>query len=203
MAKKKDKGKAKKKRIVKHKEKSKPRSKKSLKKRFFEVIVPFTSTKIHLYASDPSDLNGKIVKIDMTKSLRGKSLELSYRVNVSEGSIKGVPEKAELVNSYIRRMMRRGIDYVEDSFEAECRDAFVRVKPFLLTRRRVPRGVRRALREQVKKDILSYFKMRSTSDIFEEIITNKIQRQLSLKLKKIYPLALCEIRIFKVERKKE
>ena len=33
---------------------------------------------------------------------------------------------------------------------------------------------------------------------FNEIITNKIQKELSLKIKKIYPLALCEIRRFEV-----
>ena len=29
-------------------------------------------------------------------------------------------------------------------------------------------------------------------------MANKIQKQLALKLKKIYPLALCEIRVFEV-----
>ncbi len=32
--------------------------------------------------------------------------------------------------------------------------------------------------------------------------TNKLQKELSLKLKKIYPLALCEIRHFSIESEK-
>ena len=36
--------------------------------------------------------------------------------------------------------------------------------------------------------------------MFEEILRNKIQKELSLKLKKIYPLSLCEIRVLKVEK---
>ena len=33
----------------------------------------------------------------------------------------------------------------------------------------------------------------------EELFRNQLQKTLSLKLKKIYPLSLCEIRVFKVE----
>ena len=34
-------------------------------------------------------------------------------------------------------------------------------------------------------------------------MTNKLQKELSFKLKKIYPLALCEIRIFKIVGERE
>ena len=36
-----------------------------------------------------------------------------------------------------------------------------------------------------------------------EIMKNRIQKPLSLKLKKIYPLSLCEIRVFKIEKELE
>jgi ribosomal protein S3AE len=35
-------------------------------------------------------------------------------------------------------------------------------------------------------------------ELFNEIITNKIQKELSLKVKKIYPPSLCEIRMLRV-----
>ena len=95
-------------------------------------------------------------------------------------------------------MMRRGSDYVEDSFEVECKDAKAVVKPFMITRNRVSRAVRNALRIETKKYLEGYSKTRSAKEFFTEITTNKIQRDLSFKLKKIYPLALCEIRMFKL-----
>ena len=99
--------------------------------------------------------------------------------------------------------MRKNISYIEDSFSAECKDAQVRIKPFLLTRKRVSREVRKALREQAKEWLVNYIRNKEYKEIFSEILENKIQKPLSLKLKKTYPLALCEIRIFKIEGLKE
>lgn len=191
--------KQKKQKVMKQKVKSK---KKGAKKRFFEVLAPLTSTKIQLYSASEEELVGKTIKLDLTKILRGKSLEIKFRIENDNGKLTGVPESAELAISYIRRVMRKGTDYSEDSFEAETRNAIVRIKPLLITRRRVSRGVLRALREEAKKFLLAYVKTRNTEELFSEIMTNKLQKQMALKLKKIYPLALSEIRVFKIVKKK-
>ena len=94
--------------------------------------------------------------------------------------------------------MRRGIDYVEDSFRVNCRDAILSIKPFLITRKNVSRAVRNALRFNTRKFIDAYIKIRTTKELFSDIISNKLQRGMALKLKKVYPLAMCEIRLFEV-----
>ena len=48
---------------------------------------------------------------------------------------------------------------------------------------------------------IAYVKNNNVEDIFQEILRNSLQKSLSLKLKKIYPLSLCEIRILKVEKR--
>ena len=174
------------------------KAKKKIKKGFFEVEVPLTAAVVKLYAGDAGELDGRTVKLDLTKSLRGKSLELKLKVKAEEGKLKGEPMSLVLVGSYVRRMMRKGADYVEDSFDTNCRDMKVRVKPFLITRKKVSRAVRGVLREGARKYLVGYFKTRNVRELFNEIINNKLQKSLSLKLKKIYPLALCEIRWFEV-----
>jgi len=174
------------------------KSKKNVKKRFFEVKVPMTAAKIELYAASAEELNNKIIIMDLTKNLRGKNLELKLRVKAEGENLTAEPISARLVSSYMRKVVRKGTDYVEDSFEAECRDMNALVKPFLITRKKVSRAVRNALGEEAKSFLKGYVKVRTVKELFEEIITNKLQRQLSLKLKKIYPLALCEIRIFEI-----
>jgi len=176
--------------------KQKAKSKKAIKKSFYEVDAPITSTKIQLYAPSQESLENKTVKIDLTKILRGKSLELKLRIKKVGEKLIGVPESVQLMVSYIRRVMRKGTDYCEDSFEAETRDFKVRIKPLLVTRRRVSRAVLKAIRETAKKHLTSHLKTRDAEEIFSDIISNKLQKQLSLKIKKVYPLALCEIRIF-------
>ena len=119
--------------------KQKVKSKKVVKKMFFEVSAPLISTKIQLYASSPQELNNRTVKIDLTKSLRGKNLELILRIKNENEKLIGVPESVNLVSSYVRKIVRKGTDYSEDSFEANCRDFQVRIKPLMVTRRRVSR----------------------------------------------------------------
>jgi len=184
-------------------QKQKVKVKKGTKKGFFDVEAPLTSTKISLYASSKESLEGKTVKLDLTKNLRGKNLELKMKIANEKDKLIGKPESIQLMNSYIRRSVRKGTDYVEDSFEAECRDAVVRIKPLLVTRRRVSRAVLKSLRENTKKYLEAHLKTRNYEEIFSEIISNKLQKQLAVKLKKIYPLALCEIRSFEVISKKQ
>ncbi|MBI2632742.1 hypothetical protein HYW75_07090 [Candidatus Pacearchaeota archaeon] len=168
------------------------------KKEFFEVKVPMTTVKIMLYATSKEELINRIVRIDLTRILRGKSLELRVRVKKEGDDLIGFPTDIELMGSYIRRMFRKGIDYVEDSFNAKCRDMNVVIKPFMITRNKVSRAIRNELRKKSRDFLEGRLKTRNASEIFTEIITNKIQKELSLKLKKIYPLALCEIRMFKI-----
>ncbi len=174
------------------------KSKKAQKKTFFEVKAPLTASKIQLYAGSIEELNGRAVKLDLTRSLRGKSLELKMKVKLKDEELIAEPVSLILVGSYIRRMMRKGADYVEDSFFAETRDSRVIVKPFMITRNKVSRAIRKELRNQARKFLEGHLKNRSANEIFSEVMTNKIQKELSLKLKKIYPLALCEIRVFEI-----
>ncbi len=174
--------------------------KKGIKKRFYEVDAPMTASKVHLYAASPEELNGKIVKLDLTRSLKGRGFELKLKVSAEGETIRSNPISLKLASSYIRRVMRKGTDYVEDSFVAECKDNKVRIKPLLISRNRVSRAVLRALRDGARKNLLAYSKTRSCEELFSEIMSNKLQRQLLLKLKKVYPLALCEIRSFEIEK---
>jgi ribosomal protein S3AE len=174
------------------------KSKKITKKAFFEVKAPITATKISLYASSPEELEGKIITLDLTRNLRGKNIILKLKVQNENGALTSEPIGLELVGSYIRKMFRSGIDYVEDSFVTECKDAKVLVKPFLITRNKVSRSIRKELRDISRKYLESTLRIKNVKEIFTEIITNKIQKDLSLKLKKTYPLALCEIRILKI-----
>lgn len=157
-----------------------------------------TAAKIQLYGSSEEALEGKVVKLDLTRSLKGKNFELRMKVIKKENVLEAEPVSIELIGSYIRRMMRTGIDYIEDSFAAELRDGKARAKPFMIARNKVSRAVRRELRNNAKKFIQEYLKTRTAKEIFNDIITNKIQRELFVRLKKVYPLALCEIRVFEL-----
>lgn len=176
----------------------KTKQKKAVKKRFFPVESRLTSTKIQLYALSPEVLVGKTIKLDLTKSLRGKAFELKLKIRQDGSALKADPFSLKLFQSYVRKVVRKGIDYVEDSFETSSKDAKLRIKPLLITRNRVSRGILNALRESTKKNLILHIKIRNSEEVFTDIITNKLQKYLAGKLKKIYPLALCEIRAVEI-----
>ena len=171
-----------------------------LKKKFFDVEVPLINEETEVIAYELKEIDGKTLKIDLTRILRGKSVELKTKIKLEEDKAIAYPVSLTLLPSYLRRAVRKGTNYVEDSFEVETDDAVIRIKPFLVTRKKVSRQVRKALRDKAKQEIIDYVSNRHAYDIFEDIIKNKLQRPLSLALKKIYPLSLCEIRILEIKK---
>ncbi len=173
------------------------------KKIFFDVKIPLAEKETHLQAFEAKELDGRIVNYDLTRILRGKGMMLQLRIKVKGDEIKAIPRQIKLMPFFLKRMVRKGTNYVEDSFSVKCEDAQLRIKPFLVTRRKVSREVRKALRNKAREEITEFVKDKKSGFIFEEIVKNNLQKPLSLKLKKIYPLSLCEIRVLKVEEKSE
>jgi len=174
-----------------------------VKKKFFDVNIPLINKETQLIAYAPENLNGRTIKYDLTRLMRGKSVILQVNVKVDGDQITTTPKQIKLMPYYLTRMVRKGTNYVEDSFSTESKDAQIRIKPFLITRRKVSRAVRKALREKAKEELIQYVKTRTSEEIFQDILKNILQKQLSLRLKKVYPLSLCEIRVIKVEKELE
>ncbi len=171
------------------------------KQRFFDVEMPLIGKETQLYSYDIKSLDGRTIAYDLTRLLRGKSILLKMDVKVKEDKATAIPRELKVLPYFTRRMIRKGTNYVEDSFSAECKDAQIRIKPFLITRKKVSRDVRKALRNKTKEEITNYVKNKNSENLFDEILKNKLQKELSLKLKKIYPLSLCEIRMFQIVKR--
>jgi ribosomal protein S3AE len=170
------------------------------KKRFYDVEMPIINKQTQILAYELSELDGKFIKYDLTRILRGKSILIQFKVAVKDNQAIATPKGIVLMPYFLRRMIRKGTDYVEDSFTADCKDATFKIKPFLITRRKVSKRVRRGLREKAQEEIKKYLKDKPSSRIFEEILKNKMQKELSMLLKKIYPLSLCEIKSLDIEK---
>jgi ribosomal protein S3AE len=171
------------------------------KKKFFEVEIPIVNEKVEIQANSLEELNNKTVKLDLTRQLRGKSVEVVFLLKIKDGKVNVFPKNLTLLSYFIKHMLHTGIDYVEDSFTAESSESRIVIKPFLITRKKVSRAVRNALRNSARNWLIDYIKTKDNTELFQEILSNQLQKSLSLKLKKIYPLAICEIRVFEVKSK--
>ena len=153
------------------------------KQKFFDVEIPLINKITNLRAFDLNDLDGRFIKYDLTRILKGKSAIIQLKVKIEDNQAIASPRKIRLMPSYLKRMVRKGTNYVEDSFSVDCEDFQLRIKPFLITRRKVSRAVRKALREKAKKEIIEYVKDKNAETIFQDLLKNQIQKPLSLKLK--------------------
>ena len=172
----------------------------SKKKKFFDVDIPIINKQTQLYAFDIKELEGRDIKYDLTRILRGKNVLLRLKTVIQGDNATSIPVEMEILSSFLGKVVRKGTDYIEDSFSAESANAKLIIKPLLVTRAKVSRQVRKILREKTKEELIKYVKSKSSEEIFDDILKNKFQRELSSKLKEIYPLSFCDIRILKVEK---
>lgn len=168
------------------------------RKRYIDVQVPFLDETMRVLGT-PEELHNKTIKLDLTRKLRGKGLTVKLRIFNQEGKLFAIPTSLTLASSYIRRMMRKRTNYVEDSFLCRCADIRATFKPHLITRKKVSRVVRKNLRNTTKEFIIEYCKERDYITIAQEIFDGTLQKTLLPKLKKIYPLSFCDIRVFETK----
>ena len=170
------------------------------KKKFIDIEVPFLRDNLEALGT-AKELENKTIHIDMSRKMRGKGLILTLQIlKNEEEKLYGVPKKYLLTGSYIRRVMRKRTDYVEDSFKASSFDgAELIVKPLMITRKKVSRAVRRNLRNTARESLANYMKDKNYIDICGDLFSGTLQKELLPKLKKVYPLAFFDLRVFETK----
>ena len=185
---------------------AKPQGAKKKKKIWYNIIPPedFGAEPIgETSAYEGTPVEGRTLKIslmELTNDMKKQNIGVTFRVReVSEKKALADLVKYELMPFYVRRMMRKGRDKVEDSFICSVKDGIkVKVKPFMITKTKVQNSILTALRKQARDFVASNAASQSFMEFMGSVITTKMQKSLREHLKKTYPLAVCEFRI--VER---
>jgi len=171
------------------------------KLKFFEVELSLIGKKVPILGKNLEDLKDRRIIFDMTRELNGKMAEAKFAVKIKDNKAYGDIVYFGLIQNYARRLVRKGTSPVEDSFVAVSKDGFkLRIKPLLVTRKKVPRSIRRSLRKKARELITNFVEKNEKDKIFHSIINYIMQRQIMIELKKIYPLLICEIRRIGVEK---
>ena len=177
---------------------------KAKKKRWFAIHASqeFGHQKIgESYVELPEQLQNKHLRVNLG-FLMGDPKKQSYTVTFKVVEIKGETGVAELVGyalgpSAVKRLIRKGIGKIEDSFVVTTKDnQRFQIKPVFVTRYPTYASVRTALRKRTRELILEMFQQMEGKDVFIHIMSNKLQMDLKSQLRKIFPLAISEIRLF-------
>src|SRR3989338_5266256 len=93
-----------------------------VRKKFFDVDMPILKKETQLIGFSIEDLNGRFIIYDLTRLLRGKNSTLQLKVEFEEGKPVAKPRELKVLSYFIKKMMRKGTNYVEDSFSGQCKD---------------------------------------------------------------------------------
>ena len=168
------------------------------RKKIWEIEVPLVGQKIQSLASSQDALDGKLVKLDMTRMLKGRSIEANLVLSKQDGKLYASFISLKVLPSYIQRMMRKNISWIEDSFECKSKDGNLLIKPFMITKKRVHRSVRGALRNGAKEFLKGFVAETESERVFDAVFKGSLNKEVMLKLRKIYPLAFFEVRVLKI-----
>jgi len=172
-----------------------------MKLKFFNVKLEIFEKEVPILGSSVEDLEGKNILLDTTRELKGKASEAKFKVTIENNQPIGKIIYFALNQNFARRLVRVGTSGIEDSFVAVSKDNVkLRIKPLLVTRKKVSRSIRKKIRENARKILEDYVKKNERKEIFNSIINYKIQKDMVKQLKKIYPLSVCEIRRIGVEK---
>jgi ribosomal protein S3AE len=167
--------------------------------RFFEIEIPEINQITRLGGKSETALVGKISKFPLADAVRGKSGEIKYVIEKRKdgkdalvGKIKGV----RLFLSYISRFARRGVTNINESCKivVDSGKSNVQIKTIIMARKKVGGAVKRHIRNEGYAFLQKTLQDARPEEVFSMILRNELQQKLGQRLKKIYPLAYCEIR---------
>lgn len=179
------------------------RTSRKRKKTWFNIVTPKELGNYLIgetTAFEPQQLIGRNVQISLMNILndpKKQNVQLIFKIkSVSDKNAITEIMKYELIPSYVKRMMRKGRNKIEDSFIIETKDKIkIRIKPFMITRIKTQRSKLSMIRKTIREFITEKVKTQNFIDLINDTISTKLQRELKGKLKKIYPLVICEFRM--------
>lgn len=185
---------------------AKPSQKAIVKKRWVSIVAPklFNEQIIgESYLAEPDLAIGKTVQVSMmalTGEPQKQSLNLKFKIinRVGEKLMTDIVEY-QISPAAVRRMGRRGKARVEESMRVVTSDGkILRVKPFLIARGRPKGAVMANVRKTIRQRLPILVAKVTLEGFFDEILSYRMQRTLADSVRKIYPIALSEIRWAKI-----
>ena len=176
---------------------------KKKKRRWVSIVAPSLFKYEELgetLVSEVSSLVGRNVPInlaDLTKSLKQQNIEIIFKIDsIKEDKANTTILSYRLLPSYLKRITRRIGSKIEESFECKTKDGIkIRIKPLLIIKTKLKSSLSKSLRKTTKI-ILSEMVTQSTFDeLILSFIAFKLQKEIKFKLKSIYPVASCEIKV--------
>ncbi|MFW5865479.1 MAG: hypothetical protein ACOCU6_00100 [Nanoarchaeota archaeon] len=137
----------------------------------------------------------------ITGNMRKNSVNMQFKIiAVKDGKAETRTMAYSMINSAIKRLVKRGRDKISDSFLAKTKDReVVRIKPLIISSTRGTKSVQSAIRLETRRVIREYAFTVPTETLFSDIFNGKIQKMVKEQCVKFTPLKNVDIRMAKLE----
>mgnify|MGYP001588992531 CR=1 FL=1 len=187
---------------------------KVLKKEWYPILAPklFENAVLgETYVYAPEQMIGKGITqnlMSLTNDVKKQNINIDFKVfDVQNGKAFADVIGYHMVQSSIKRLVRRNIEKIDMSFSCKTSDnKNLQIKPLLITRSATIGSVTAKMRRISQDSLVKYISSISYDNLISDLVTHKIQNDLRKDLNKIYPLRVCEIRsmeIIDLEKKEE
>ena len=174
-----------------------------VKKRWYSLEAPKVFDNIpfgETPAADEKLLVGRHVKSSLNTFMRGgkrQNVEVTFRITeVKAGKCETEFMKAEILQPYVKRLVKRAKKRFDNSFLVKTKDDIdVRLKPILLVKDTVQKGIGTALRKITEEYYLNVAKELTFNELVNKVLLGETSKDLKSQLKQTYPVAIVEMRI--------
>ncbi|MBI4148894.1 hypothetical protein HY491_00445, partial [Candidatus Woesearchaeota archaeon] len=148
---------------------------------------------------DPEAAVGRIMSVNLmilTDDPKKQNFSMLFRItNAANGQLKTEIVGMVMQQTAVKRMVRRKKIRIDESFPCTTKDGKrIRIKPFLVTYSLAKGSVLQSLHKHTLQFLKKEIAKLDFEQVIHDIIIRKLQQAMQVHLKKIYPLAVCEIR---------
>lgn len=148
----------------------------------------------------PADLMNRVIQVnlgDIIKDVKKQNVKLLFKVNdVKENRAIADIIGYGMITNYLRRSAMKMRNKMNDSFTAKTKDGVsIQIKPLLMTKTGTQKAVLSEVRNKTKQLLIADVASMGYYELIDAIINYRLQKALRDRVKKVYPLSACEIRM--------
>jgi len=163
------------------------------KKQWIRILSPEKKELGESHVEDPNTLIGRKVKVNLM-SYMGSPKNRKFNVKFLITDLNGGSANTRICGfetqpTALKMVVKKGSDRVDHTFNIKTKNKeSLIIKPIITTRRNVSAAVKTSIRKLFEELITKEANRLSTDQIFNDVIFQKIQRNLKKELSKIYPI---------------
>lgn len=176
------------------------------KKKWYQIVAPqmFRNQVIgESLVTEGSLLIGRSISanlMSLTNDMKKQNVNVQFYINeIHNNQAKTVIKSYDLIPASIKRLVRRNRNKVDDSFVIKSKEGVsMRIKPLMTTRSRCSNSVTTDIRQLTREFLTEYASKVDYTNFFNDVVFNKVQKNLKHALNKVYPMKIVDIKSVKL-----